>query len=171
MLQTYTDALGRSDYGTVKSLFTHSGQVKSPFLGEMPAGPFFHRLAGASAENAITPIDLFLSNSGKNQATAYFQYDWTVRDGTLITFKVMDLFTFEPYSDKITYLDIIYDTHQSERRQGTSTSFSWGRSWARDGGLRSGRPSRPVAPDSGPGTPSQSAGHTQLAVQAGDRAG
>ena len=171
MLQTYTDALGRSDYGTVKSLFTHSGQVKSPFLGEMPAGPFFHRLAGASAENAITPIDLFLSNSGKNHATAYFQYDWTVRDGTLITFKVMDLFTFEPYSDKITYLDIIYDTHQSERRQGTSTSFSWGRSWARDGGLRSGRPSRPVAPDSGPGTPSQSAGHTQLAVQAGDRAG
>jgi len=111
VLQTYMDALGRSDYGTVKSLFTSGGRVKSPFLGEIAAGAFLDRLAGASAKNVITPIDLFLSNSGKNHATAYFQYDWTVRDGTLITFKVMDLFTFEPDSDKITYLDIIYDTH------------------------------------------------------------
>ena len=50
VLQTYMDALGRSDYGTVTSLFTPGGGlVKSPFLGEMPAGPFFDRLAGASA--------------------------------------------------------------------------------------------------------------------------
>ena len=111
VLQTYMDALGRSDYGTVTSLFTSGGLVKSPFLGEMPAGPFFDRLAGASDKNVITPIDIFLSNSGNNHATAYFRYDWTVRDGTLITFKVMDLFTFEPDSDRITYLDIIYDTH------------------------------------------------------------
>jgi hypothetical protein len=39
------------------------------------------------------------------------QYDWTVRDGTLIKFKVMDLFTFESGTNKITYLDLIYDTH------------------------------------------------------------
>ena len=105
------DALGGSDYSTVKSLLMPGGRVKSPFLGEMPAGPFLDRLGGASAKNIITPIDIFLSNSGKNHATAYFQYDWTVRDGTLITFKVMDLFTFEPASDQVTYLDIIYDTH------------------------------------------------------------
>ena len=111
VLQAYMDALGRSDYGTVKGLFTPGGRVKSPFLGDMPASPFFDRLAGVSASNVITPIDIFLSNSGKNHATAYFQYDWTVRDGTLITFKVMDLFTFAPGSDQVTYLDIIYDTH------------------------------------------------------------
>jgi hypothetical protein len=34
-----------------------------------------------------------------------------VRDGTLITFKVMDLFTFAPTGDKVIYLDLIYDTH------------------------------------------------------------
>jgi hypothetical protein len=111
VLQAYMDALGRSDYGKVKSLFTPGGRVKSPFLGDMPASPFFDRLAGASAKNVITPIDIFLSDSGKNHATAYFRYDWTVRDGTLITFKVMDLFTFAPGSDQVTYLDIIYDTH------------------------------------------------------------
>jgi hypothetical protein len=105
------DALGRSDYGTMKSLFAPGGRVKSPFLGDVPAGPFFDRIAGASAKNVITLIDIFLSSSGKNHATAYFQYDWTVRDGTLVTFKVMDLFTFEPDSAKVTHLDIIYDTH------------------------------------------------------------
>jgi hypothetical protein len=111
VLQTYMTALGRSDYATVKSLFVPSGKVLSPFLGEMPAGPFFERLAGASTKNVITPIDIFLSTTDKHHATAYFQYDWTVRDGTLITFKVMDLFTFEPGSDKVSYLDLIYDTH------------------------------------------------------------
>jgi hypothetical protein len=111
VLQRYMDALGESDYHTVKSLFAPAGRVKSPFLGEMLAGPFFDRLAGASVKNVITPIDIFVSDSDQNHAAAYFQYEWTVRDGTLITFKVMDLFTFEPNGDRVTYLDIIYDTH------------------------------------------------------------
>ena len=111
ILQTYMTALGDSDYATVKGLFASDGKVRSPFLGEMYADAFFDRLAGASMKNVITPIDIFLGTSGKSHATAYFQYDWTVRDGTLITFKVMDLFTFDSGSGKVTYLDLIYDTH------------------------------------------------------------
>ncbi|NMQ30215.1 nuclear transport factor 2 family protein [Candidatus Accumulibacter phosphatis] len=111
VLKTYMTALGKSDYPMIKSLFSPEGKVRSPFLGEMLAGPFFDRLASASSMNVITPIDIFLSEAEKNHATAYFQYDWTVRDGTLITFKVMDLFTFDPDSEKVTYLDLIYDTH------------------------------------------------------------
>ncbi|HEY6136022.1 MAG TPA: nuclear transport factor 2 family protein [Rubrivivax sp.] len=111
ILKTYMVALGESDYATVKRLFAPGGKVLSPFLGEMSAGPFFDRLAGASTKNVITPIDIFLSTSEQHHATAYFQYDWTVRDGTLITFKVMDLFRFEPGSHLVTYIDLIYDTH------------------------------------------------------------
>lgn len=111
VLQTYMNALGNSDYGAIKQLFSPNGRVISPFLGDMPAGPFFDRLAGASTRNVITPIDIFLSATGKHHATAYFRYDWTVRDGTLISFKVMDLFTFEPASDRVVRLDLIYDTH------------------------------------------------------------
>ena len=111
ILQTYMTALHQSDYATVKSLFAPDGKVKSPFLGEMSAEPFFDRLAGATTKNVITPIDIFLSSSEKNHAVAYFQYDWTVSDGTIIIFKVMDLFTFESGSNKVTYLDLIYDTH------------------------------------------------------------
>lgn len=111
ILQTYMRALGESDYATVKSLFATGGKVRSPFLGEMPAGPFFDRLADASTRNVITPIDIFLSTTEQHHATAYFQYDWTVRDGSVITFKVMDLFSFEPGTPLVSYLDLIYDTH------------------------------------------------------------
>lgn len=111
LLRRYMSALGDSDYATIKRLFAPQGRVVSPFLGDMPAGPFFDRLAQASAQNLITPIDIFLSATGMPNATAYFRYDWTVRDGTLISFKVMDLFTFEPDSDRVVRLDLIYDTH------------------------------------------------------------
>ncbi|NEX59543.1 nuclear transport factor 2 family protein [Noviherbaspirillum galbum] len=111
ILRTYMAALGRSDYATITGLFATDGRVRSPFLGEMPAVPFFERLGQASATNVIIPIDIFLSAQDKNHAVAYFQYDWTVRDGTLISFKVMDLFRFRPGTCEIEYLDLIYDTH------------------------------------------------------------
>ena len=65
----------------------------------------------STSESIITPIDIFTSTSDRNHATAYFQYDWTLKDGTQISFKVMDLFTFEPDSEQVRYLDLIYDTH------------------------------------------------------------
>ena len=111
VLQTYMKALGDSDYSTIKSLFAPNGKVLSPFLGEMDADKFFDRLAEASSENVITPIDIFVSADDNNHATCYFQYDWTVRDGTVISFKVMDLFTFAEGTEKIEYLNLIYDTH------------------------------------------------------------
>jgi hypothetical protein len=50
-------------------------------LGEMPPRPFFDRLGQASSMNVVTPIEVFLSATGRH-AIAYFQYDWTVRDDT-----------------------------------------------------------------------------------------
>ena len=52
------------------------------------------------------------------RAAAYPRYDWTVNDGTLITFNVMDLFAFNVMdlfafhdgSDKVRALMLIYDT-------------------------------------------------------------
>ena len=111
ILETYMRSLGKSDYQVIKGLFAPNGKVLSPFLGEVEAGPFFDRLAEVSTVNVITPIDIFTSATDQNHATCYFQYDWTVTDGTLISFKVMDLFTFADGSDKIEYLNLIYDTH------------------------------------------------------------
>ncbi|MEO8673213.1 MAG: nuclear transport factor 2 family protein [Tahibacter sp.] len=111
VLQIYMKSLGDSDYATVKRLFAPEGRVRSPFLGELASGEFFDRLAAASSRNLITPIDIFLSANDQPQATAYFRYDWTVRDGTQISFTVMDLFRFAAGSALVTHLDLIYDTH------------------------------------------------------------
>lgn len=118
VLTAYMEALGRSDYQTITGLFSPGGRVRSPFLGEMDAVAFFEELSGASESNVITPIDIFLSHSGADHAVAYFRYDWTVKDGTVITFHVMDHFTFEPGSGKVAFLDLIYDTHPIRAEHG-----------------------------------------------------
>lgn len=110
VLRRYMEALGASDYATIKSLFAEDGTVTSPFLGLMPARDFFDRLGGATKGNAITPIDVFLPSGDQQHAVAYFRYDWTVNDGTLITFNVMDLFEFRSGTDKVGALNLIYDT-------------------------------------------------------------
>ncbi len=60
VLRRYMEALGASDYATIKSLFAEDGTVTSPFLGLMPARDFFDRLGGVTKGNVITPIDGFL---------------------------------------------------------------------------------------------------------------
>ena len=84
----------------------------------MPAADFFGQLARASANNDITPLDVFVSESGADQAVAYFQYDWTMADGSVVVFKVMDLFRFEPDGARFASLDIIYDTHPVRAEHG-----------------------------------------------------
>ena len=111
-------ALGASDYSTTKLLFAKDGTVNSPSLGLMPARDFFDRLGGATKGNAITPIDLFLLSGDQQHAVAYSRYDWTVNDGTLITFNVMDLFEFRSGTDKVGALNLIYDTHPIRQTAG-----------------------------------------------------
>ena len=75
ILKTYMQALGNSDYLTIKSLFAASGRVVSPFLGDMKAAEFFDQLSEASSQNVITPIDIFLSEADKQHAVAYRSFD------------------------------------------------------------------------------------------------
>ena len=86
VLRRYMEALGASDYATIKSLFAEDGTVTSPFLGLLLARDFFDRLGGATKGTVITPIDVFPPSGDQQHAVAYFHYDWTVNDGTLINF-------------------------------------------------------------------------------------
>lgn len=110
-LRRYMEALGASDYATIKSLFADDGTVTSPFLRLMPARDFFDKLGGAKKGNVIAPIDGFLPSGHEQHAVAFFWYDWMVNDGTLITFHVMDLLEFRPGTDKVGALTLIYATH------------------------------------------------------------
>ncbi|MBC8057263.1 MAG: nuclear transport factor 2 family protein [Rhizobiales bacterium] len=111
VMRRYMQALHGADYPAIVAMFAPGGSVVSPFLGEMLAEPFFDRLGNASTKNVITPIDIFVSADETPRATAYFRYDWTVTDGTLISFEVMDLFEFAPGTDRVQRLSLIYDTH------------------------------------------------------------
>ena len=77
----------------------------------MPARDFFDRLGSATKGNVITPIDVFLPSGDQQHTVAYFRYDWTMNDGTLITFNVMDLFEFRSGTDQVGALTLIYETH------------------------------------------------------------
>ena len=118
MLRAYMAALDAGDYGTIVSLFLPAGMVTSPFLGTMRADEFFPQLARASSNNKITPIDVFVSESGANHAVAYFEYDWTMADGSSVVFKVMDLFVFASSSNQFASLEIISDTHPTRSEHG-----------------------------------------------------
>jgi len=111
LLKNYLDALGRGDYATIKGLFAPSATVRSPFLGEMAAGPFFDRLAEVTTGSVVIPLDILIGTAGRHHAAAYFQHNCRGLDGTLVTLRVIDLFTFEPDGERIVHLDIIHDTH------------------------------------------------------------
>ena len=85
----------------------HWGLVSEPSI-PIYIGP--NRII-ATRGNVITPIDVFLPSGDHQHAVAYFRYDWTVNDDTLITFNVMDLFEFRSGTDQVGALTLIYGTH------------------------------------------------------------
>lgn len=110
-IRAYMRALDAGDYESIVGLFAPEGVVTSPFLGTMPAAQFFEQLSRASARNVITPLDVMVSVDDPTRAAGYFQYDWTMADGSSVVFSVVDLFTFEPEGDRFTSMTIVYDTH------------------------------------------------------------
>ncbi|MES2950899.1 MAG: nuclear transport factor 2 family protein [Pseudomonadota bacterium] len=113
-IRSYLKALNASDTAALIATFEPEGLVISPFLGNMVARDFFPKLAQASSLSVITPIDLFASVEPATQGTrvaAYFRYDWTLKDGKVVTFTCVDVFDFAPGSDRIAKMTIIYDTH------------------------------------------------------------
>ena len=75
VLRRYMEALGASDYWTIKSVFSKDGTVTLPLQGLKPARDFLDRLCGATKGNVITPIDVFLPSGDQQHAVAYFRYD------------------------------------------------------------------------------------------------
>ena len=112
-VRTYLRHLHASETAGLISTFEDDGVVHSPFLGVMKARDFFPKLAGASSQSVITPIDLFESveeGGAIHRVAAYFRYDWTLKDGKVVTFTCVDVFEFAG-SERIASMTIVYDTH------------------------------------------------------------
>lgn len=108
--KTYLRELERGDVAAVCALFSPDAQVYSPFLGWMPPAPFFEKVVAASGQSTITPIDFCASTEGQPRLTAYFVYDWVLKDGSAVRFECVDVFEFGA-DGLIDKMIIIYDTH------------------------------------------------------------
>jgi hypothetical protein len=120
-VRNYLRHLNASDTVGLISTFENDGVVHSPFLGAMKAHDFFPRLAQASSQSVITLIDLFASVQPVDdtvRVAAYFRFDWTLSDGRLVDFTCVDVFGFQPGSDRINSMHIVYDTHPLRERVG-----------------------------------------------------
>ena len=120
-VRRYLRHLHAGDTVGLVATFADDGMVDSPFLGRMAARDFFARLAQASSRSVITLIDLFTSAQpaqGEVRVAAYFRYDWTLSDGRELSFTCVDVFSFQPGSDRIQEMHIVYDTHPLREQVG-----------------------------------------------------
>ena len=110
-IKKYLSALEKSDYENLISLFASNAIVHSPLYGKIEAKKFYEDLFKDTNKSVITLKDIFMSEDNSKRAVN-FLYDWTLSDGSPVSFDCVDIFKFN--SDrKIQELTIIYDTLQT----------------------------------------------------------
>lgn len=118
VVERYLRCLHEGRTAEIVTLFAPGGDVLSPFLGRVPAADFFPKLAESSTKSVITPHDILASAQGHRRVCGFFRYDWTLKDGTTVTFECADLFDFLPAEDRINRMTILYDTHPIRQQVG-----------------------------------------------------
>ena len=109
IIRLYFERMTAGDTEGIISLFSEGGFVVSPFLGTVPARPFFEKLANASSNSVLTVHDVLIGEDG-NSGAGHFRYDWTLADGGDLSFEGVDYFTFDD-DLKFKSMKIYYDTH------------------------------------------------------------
>jgi len=110
-VRKYLRALETGDAEKAASLFVPDGWVQSPFLGRLPVREFVEKVASASGASRLTVHDVLVSAEGHLRAVAYYLYDWSLKDGTRVSFDCADVFNFDPASGRIASIVLVYDTH------------------------------------------------------------
>lgn len=106
----YLSALEAGDAERAASLFVPDGWVQSPFLGRLPVRDYVNKVASASSKAKLTVYDVLVSAEGHLRAVAYYQYDWSLRDGSNVTFDCADVFNFDSNTGHIESIVLVYDT-------------------------------------------------------------
>jgi len=110
-VRKYLSALEAGDVEKAASLFIPNGWVQSPFLGRLPVRDFVTKVARASSGAKLTVYDVLVSAEGHLRAVAYYLYDWSLKDGSNVSFDCADVFNFDPNSGRIESIVLVYDTH------------------------------------------------------------
>ena len=110
-IKKYLSGLEKSDYENLINLFAPNAIVHSPLYGEVEAKKFYEDLFKDTNKSVITLKDIFMSEDNSKGAVN-FLYDWTLSDGSPVSFDCVDIFKFNS-EGKIQELTIIYDTSQT----------------------------------------------------------
>ena len=92
----------------VIGLFAADGVVESPLYGVQSADLFYKMLAEDTGTSKLKFDGLFFEKNS-NRISLLFEYEWELKNGTTITFKVVDIIYLNE-NHKIEKLVIIYDT-------------------------------------------------------------
>ena len=111
VVRRYLTALEAGDANKAAALFVPNGWVQSPFLGRLPVRDFFAKVAGASSGAKLTVHDVLVSAEGQLRAVAYYLYDWSLNDGSRVSFDCADVFNFDADTGHIASIVLVYDTH------------------------------------------------------------
>lgn len=106
----YLAALEAGDVQRILTLFTADAVVHSPLYGEMPASEFYPALFADTTESKLTlKTVLHGEHDGSPTVAFWFDFDWTLANGSPAPFSVVDIAKLNP-DGLITELHIIYDT-------------------------------------------------------------
>jgi len=103
----YLAAMAAGDLDAVVACFTAEGKVSSPVYGGVPVGDFYRRLFTDTASAYVEIRNIF---SAEHQLAAHFAYRWVLKTGAKTATDLVDIFDFTPGNDKISHLQIIFDT-------------------------------------------------------------
>jgi predicted SnoaL-like aldol condensation-catalyzing enzyme len=106
----YLKALEAGDAEKAASLFVPDGWVQSPFLGRLPVRDYVAKVARSSSGTKLKVYDVLVSAEGHLRAVAYYQYDWSLKDGSYVAFDCADVFNFDPETGRIESIVLVYDT-------------------------------------------------------------
>ena len=109
-VRKYLMALEAGDADKAAALFVPEGWVQSPFLGRVSVRDYINKVASASSHAKLTVHDVLVSAEGHLRAVAYYQYEWSLKDGSNVTFDCADIFNFDPDSGRIESIVLVYDT-------------------------------------------------------------
>lgn len=107
IVERYLEALASADVDAVLALFAPDGAVHSPLYGTMSAREFYPLLFADTAESRLTLRQVF--RDGDRGVAFWFDFDWTLRDGTPAPFSVVDVAELD-VDGRIERLHIVYDT-------------------------------------------------------------
>jgi len=109
-VRKYLSALEAGDAEKAAALFVPGGWVQSPFLGRVSVRDYVTKVARASHGAKLTVYDVLVSAEGHLRAVAYYLYDWTLRDGSNVSFDCTDVFNFDAETGHIESIVLVYDT-------------------------------------------------------------